>query len=285
MYSDYTASWDASVVAKESDGYVPHLAMIDKMVFLALGKSVYSIGSNLSPTLILPTADWPLTQACTGIWADSVSLWVTTSDSTGDVTYMSSNGGWTWVKQSGTRAVNRGLYISSHFQDIELSSTATFQDDVQYPLRLNNRGLLSSFDGDWQNDAFELKTGTDDFTLIEYDTRYAISPNGLFVLDNDVEGNVVLRLNLWRANLFQKWLAANPGVTCPGLSNYCDQLQDADCQTGNTQPIDDGNPTDTNPPPEKPKSTPVGLIIGIVLGVVFIAGLGFWLATRKSSKK
>jgi len=281
MYSDYTASWSASISAKESDGYAPYLAMLDKMVFVALGMNVYSVGSNRSPTKILGTADWPLTQACTGIWADELTLWVRS----GDATYMSNNGGWTWIKQSGVRAVSRGLYISSQYLDLVAPSLTRFQDDGLYPLKLNNRGLLSSVDGGWQNDAFELKTGTDDFTIIDYDTRYAISPNGLFVLDNDVEGNVVLRVNLWRVYPFQKWLAANPGVACPGLSIYCDQLQDADCQTGNTQPIDDGNPTDTNPPPEKPKSTPVGLIIGIALGVVFIAGLGFWLATRKSSKK
>lgn len=275
--------WRAGLLAKESDGFIPHLAMIGEVVFLALGKTIYSIGSNLSAYKIkTPTVD-----VCTGIWTDDSTIWV----AAGNMSYMSCDKGWTWIEQLGVRAVSRGMYIRS--LSMVISDPTRFQDDVQYPLKLNNRGLLRSFDGDWQN-AFELKNGEYDYTLIDCDTRYATSPNGLFLLDNNMEGDVVLYFNVWRTAQFSAWRSSNRSITCRGYDNYCELMQDDNCIVG-IPPIgggggDDGkDPGDDDPPPSTPtsdppkKPLPIGLIIGAVaLGLLLIIGV-IWVATRKVS--
>lgn len=286
-YSDATAPiWRSpQLLAKESDGFIPYLAMIGTVVFVALGKTIYSIGSNLYPYKLKT----PTISVCTGIWTDASTIWVAAGN---NMTYMSTDQGWTWIEQLGVSAVNRGLYTRPATLDIVKTDPIRFQDDVQYPLKLNNRGLLSSFDDDWQH-AFELKNGEDDYTLIDCDTRYATSPNGLFLLDNNMEGDVVLYLNVWRSAQFSAWRSSNRSITCRGYDTYCELMQDDNCIIG-IPPIggggDDGkDPGDSDPPftppPDTPKkSRPIGIIIGVgALGLLLLMA-GIWFAATRNKK-
>jgi hypothetical protein len=286
MISDVAPDWSSSIFA--SSDYTannkPYFVMIGDVIYCALGKTIYSV-RGVNHTVIKTTL-----AVCSGIWTDGSAIWV----AAGDMTYMSTNQGWTWLEQIGVRAVNQGLYVrpASNLLDLVKTDPTGFQDDVQYPLKLNNRGLLSSFDGAWQN-AFELKNGDDAFTVIDCDTRYATSPNGLFVLDNNMEGPVVLYFNVWRTTPFTTWrtIPANLQLACPSYSQYCQLLQDDNCIVGippigggddGKDPGDDEPPPSTTPTPDPPKKPlPIGLIIGAVaLGLLLIIGV-IWVATRK----
>jgi hypothetical protein len=223
---------------------------------------------------------------CTGIWIDSQAIWVATT--TGSE--MSPNAGWTWISQPGVRAVNAGLYDVQSLLELQITDPTRFQDDVQYPLQLTNRGLLKSPNG-W-NSVFELKDGTwqngsqvqdnDAFTRIDRDTRYAISPNGLFLLDNSPTGNVVMYFNVWNTAKFKEWCASNSCSTCN--ARYCNLVQDPVCQIGSVTPIPITPITPVTPTPPTP-SKPFPLwIIGLIAWGLIVAAIIAAIVLRNQKK-
>jgi hypothetical protein len=262
----------------ESLGYMPYLAMINDVVYVACRNSVYAAGSRGFFELARPG------YACKGIWTQGQAIWVSTSGGT----YMSDNAGWTWSFQPDIRAVNAGLYIWESQSVLYTSDPTSFRDDVQYPLELTNRGLLRSADG-WKN-AFELKDGTwqngsqvqdnDDFTVINRNTRYATSPNGLFLLDNPPNGDVTLYFNVWKTAKFKEWCTANQNSCNVCLARYCDLMQDPECQTGDVDPIPI-TPTPQPTPTTPSKPFPMW-IIGVIVGVVVLIAIGAAILVKRS---
>ena len=276
MHSDLV-TWRGSIYLPGQSGIVPYLTIIDQTVFATVDTKVYSIGSTKSASDMLSTA-----APCTGIWSDTKTIWVATANRT----YMSIDLGWSWIVQEGVRAVNCGLYVRPSGFDLATVSDAKFQDDVQYPLKLTNRGLLTSADG-WAN-VFELKDGTwqngsqvqdnDAFTVIDRNTRYATSPNGLFLLDNPPNGDVILYFNVWKTAKFQEWCTSNSCDAC--LARYCNLVQDPDCQTGSVGPIPvTPTPQPTPTTPSKPFPT---WIIGLIVGLVLVIGVVVAVVVKRS---
>lgn len=267
MYVGTVLRWTLTTTQqRQALGYMPYLALINDVAYVACRNSVYAAGSKGLVEIRRPG------YVCTGIWTEGQAIWVGTTNGTD----MSTDAGWTWTFQPDFRAVNAGLYILDSNAALYISDPTAFQDDVQYPLELTNRGLLRSADG-WRN-VFELKDGTwqngsqvqdnDAFTVVDRATRYATSPNRLFLLDNPPNGEVVLYFNVWKTAKFQEWCASNSCNTC--LARYCDFVQDSDCQTGSVGPIP-VTPTPTPTTPAKPFPTwAIGLIAGLVVTALIV---------------
>jgi hypothetical protein len=279
MYFGSVQKWTMTISSlQHSFGYTPYLAMIDSMVYIACRNSVYSAG--LKGVFEIQRT----VSACTGIWTKGQAIWVGTTNGT----ELSTDAGWTWTFQPELRAVNAGLYIWESQSVLYTSDPASFRDDVQYPLELTNRGLLRSADG-WNN-AFELKDDkwqnglqiqdNDAFTVINQNTRYATSPNGLFLLDNPPNGDAVLYFNVWKTAKFQEWCAANQTACNVCLARYCNLMQDPECQTGDVDPIPI-TPTPQPTPTTPSKPFPMW-IIGLIVGVVVLIAIGATILVKRS---
>jgi hypothetical protein len=194
-----------------------YTAVIDSTILAAQGANVYSIGSEgVLVKLELPK---PLDSPATGIWADRVSVWVATQTRT----FLSNDVGWTWIEQPGTVAVGPGIYVSTPAGPLSVSSSDSFVESAGFPLRLNNSGALSSDTTNFRS-AFEYSGVSSGSTVIEADTRSALSPNRLFLLTQDPEGVFKVHINVWNTDAFAAWCSTNASACKEGRIKYCESF-------------------------------------------------------------
>ena len=241
-------------------------AVLGSTVFVARGQFIHTVGSLhvLSLIYTLPAG------AVTGIWADDVTVWVTTTIGT----LMSNDAGWTWTVLENQFAVGPGLFTKLGSADIWRNSDEPFSQAVGFPLRLTNGGLLSK-SPQWRN-GFEDKTMTTASTEILATTTAALSPNGLYLLTN-VNGVITLYLNAWNSARFAEWCTSNNCTA--GRARYCQAFGNIDpsCKTN--------TPGGPSPPTTPPKNFPVWAIALIVLGgLALIGGLFYAVSWKKKIK-
>ena len=212
---------DVFVTALRDDDYAARTlqsAVHGSTFFFVRGSRIYTVGYLRAPAILTTLAsvgEGPFQ----GIWADvpvdaqvnpdAQAIWV----SGGEASYMSNDGGWTWYRQAGCWAVGAGVFLRevkdvSSSVEVFFASTASFAEDVPYPLFLHNDGCLSS-PPVWEN-WFQLKQDDHKFTSIQPEAKAATSPNGLFLYTLSPDGEVKLFLNVWNSPNFIKMSETRP---------------------------------------------------------------------------
>jgi hypothetical protein len=240
-----------------------HSAVRGSTFFFVRGNRVHTVGYLRAPTIIATLAtvgEGPVE----GIWADagpdSQAIWVSGSPAS----YMSNDGGWTWSRQIDCWAVGAGVFfgeVRGPRPSIQLSSTASFVEDVPYPLVLHNNGGLSSPPA-WEN-WFRLTPEPDDqFTLVRPDVRVATSPNGRFLYTRSPQGEVKLFLNVWNTPNFVK-LCETQVEFAHAKRLYCAKFGSIDRQC-----------------PQKKSGVPAWVIVLIILAAFALLAYLYFGATK-----
>jgi hypothetical protein len=206
-----------------------HSAVLGSTIFLVRGNKVYTVGSSLrTPVMLLPPLEGVGEGPYEGIWADANTVWVGGSP----VSYMSNDAGWTWTRLNERWVVGPGVAFAdlrAARHTIQLASSASFVEDVPYPLVLHDNGLLASTNSKrpWEN-WFQLKLKTKDvFRTIRPETKAALSPNGRFLYTRSPEGEVKLYLNLWNDPNYKTW--CDKTLKCPqAKQRYCAKFGSVD---------------------------------------------------------
>jgi hypothetical protein len=230
-------------------------AALGCLFFIVRGREVFTIGSALTNAeLIFEFQDDAI---ATGVWTDALTVWVSTNKGT----YMSNDAGCFWFFQEDAFAVGPGLYRTKESSVISVSSDKSFLESMNFPLRLNNRGVLYSVSNRWRT-WFEDENMTTAFTEVPKDAPVTLSNNGLWLVTQD-KGVLTLFLNVWNSPAFSSWCTTKDCK--PGVEKYCALFKDIDkiCQI----PI--------KPDPTKPddSSLSLGTIALIVLGALLGIGI------------
>jgi len=243
-------------------------AALGCLFFIVRGREVFTIGSTLTNAELI--FEFPEGTVATGVWADALTVWVSTNTGT----YMSNDAGCFWFFQEDAFAVGPGLYRTKGSGVISVSSDKSFFESMNFPLRLNNRGVLYSVSNRWRP-WFEEKNMTTAFTEVPKDAPVTLSNNGLWLVTQD-KGVLTLFLNVWNSPAFSSWCTTKDCK--PGLEKYCALFKEIDktCQDS-----DPGNPTNPGKPDDD--SLSLGTIALIVLGALF--GIGIIVAIILMSQK
>ena len=251
-----------------------YTAVLGSMAFIGQGSVLSTIGSLKSLKQLKQ-----LGGSCTGVWCDDLVVYVATTVNT----FMSYDGGWTWVTQTNKVAIGAGVYKDVSGK-IWSSAQTTFQEDVGFPLRITNSGLLYS--STWKN-WYQFTDLDDKLTTIDQETAAAISPNGRYLAT--VGEDVTVYLNVWNLPLFWTWCARNNNVCMDGYRRYCQLVNIspdrcspiyADEPPVDEPPVDDP-PVDDRPADDPPASSnnSLKLIVGAIVGI-WLVMLILWLFTR-----
>lgn len=268
----------ANIRSKTTSGSgAVYAAVLGTTVFVVRGSKIYTVGS-LNVLSLIKTLE---SGAATGIWADDVSVWVSTTTGT----YMSNDAGWTWIVLTNKFAVGPGLFTSLGSANIWMNSDETFAEVADmFPLRLTNGGLLSSPQNGWRH-SYEDTTANTLSTTISATTAAALSPNGLYLLTND-NGVITLYLNAWNSPKIIAWCRGYGNNCKPGYAKYCQAFGSIDTGCINDTP---GGPTPSpSPTPVIPATNyfPSWGIALIVLGVVaLVIGVIYVVSKKKKTSK
>jgi hypothetical protein len=266
-----TSTVRVSNLPLENPGNHPvYAAALDRLFFIVRGRDVYSTGSLGTLVRILEFDN--LTFA-TGIFTDEATVWIPTNRGT----FMSNDGGVSWVEQKDVFAVGPGLYTTKDSPFIWKTSETPFAQAVEFPLRLNNGGRLYSPVSGWTT-WFEDKTMTDAFTTVEEGTPATLSPNGLYLLTQN-NGLVTLYLNVWNFGTFPAWCKLNRKECNPAYGKYCELYKDIDRGCKTETPGNGDNE-------ESDKSTlkTVLTILGVLAGLAVLAAAIYFVWKQSKGK-
>jgi hypothetical protein len=203
-----------------------HMAILNSTFFVTHGRSLYALRvvGELAETLRIGE-ELDATEVFTGIWADNRAVWAATATST----YMSSDNGWSWTLMLYKRAVGPGLFLGGGM--VLAANPTTLKEDLRYPLVLSDSGLLTVpiVGGTWQS-GFELKTGTQSAFMNESD-GVVVSPNGLFLMTQSQNRDIMLYYNVWNSLEMRKYCATQQGsvnICKSGYTEYCEAIGNVD---------------------------------------------------------
>jgi hypothetical protein len=247
FYQFENSDLQQKTIPNDSTGNV-FAAIIGSTVFIARGRYVYTVGSLNVLEMVFDLG----TGVASGVWADDTNVWVATDKGT----CVSRDLGWTWTLFHEFSAAGPGWFTKTGSDNVWGTSDLSFAQEVPFPLRLNNSGLLYK-EGGWANWFQETPIDTT-FTEIKETDTHALSPNGRYLV-TIVPNGVALYLNVWNSARFAAW--------CRQTSDGCRERYGRYCNEFKT--IDDGCKTDT-PGPDSPNE---GLST-LTIVLISLAGLG-----------
>jgi hypothetical protein len=250
-----------------SNAGLPYAAILGSMVFIAQGSSrqIETLGS-LGVLRSIKT----LENVCRGLWSDGAAVYV----GDGNNTLISNNAGWSWVQQLNKVAVSAGIYLDPSNRMMWQTAKTTFKEEVGFPLRLSNSGLLHR--STWKN-WFEFTDRDERFTLIDEETTVAVSPNERYLVtigDDDVK----LFLNVWKLPSLWLWCQNEGENACMvAYRKYCQLVGIA---PNACSPLVLPDPKPDNPPPPKPKS--IWLWVGLIVGGLVVGAIVLYVVSHRS---